>query len=375
MKSDEGRAAQATYIVHRTIPGESLAAIAQRYGIKIEVLVNFNQFPDENWTPATGHQVRIPATRGADSRQMLLIRVREAETWTSIATNLGVSTDTLKMWNPEIERSVRTGDTLRCWLEPDELHALRERRFIRGDVSRMSQSVTQTRRAHSEDTSGRQGRRSLTTAKPTRTSVLGTDSTNHSESVGRTNRGRLVRGVQLPSDDPAFLIVRPKEAWATDYVVRALVSAMHRFQQRSSYGRRIAIASLSRQQGGTLKPHHSHQSGRDADIRLPVLNHKRPPAYKPSHRAEVDWDAAWILVHELLKTDRIKYIFLVRSGQRMLYRAARRAGLTPEEATRWFQFSPKGDRPKTIIRHADGHVGHIHVRFECAPHDARCQDR
>ena len=96
---------------------------------------------------------------------------------------------------------------------------------------------------------------------------------------------------------------------------------------------------------------------------------------KASHRAEIDWDAAWILVRELLETGEVRYIFLERSGQQKLRRAARRAGTSATQLDAWIQYHPEGDRRAAIVRHAKGHVGHIHVRFRCARAERRCEER
>ena len=111
------------------------------------------------------------------------------------------------------------------------------------------------------------------------------------------------------------------------------------------------------------------------DIRLPVRDKSRALTYKASHRAEIDWDAAWILVRELLETGEVRYIFLERSGQQKLRRAARRAGTSATQLDAWIQYHPEGDRRAAIVRHAKGHVGHIHVRFRCARAERRCEER
>ena len=362
-------------LAHIARPGETVKDIGARYDVSLEELAAANDRPSTTWQIESGQRVWVPTTRRDLVPHMLIIRIRDGETWAGLADRLQVTSRALQRWNPEMRGALGGGDTIRCWLERDQLQALRERRFNRGDL-RAAQAPTPRQEASSPNVPREvMAAYNDATTHANSSPASMTRSRRKSESVGRTNRGRLVRGVPLPPRDPAFLLVRPSEAWATDYVANALVSALHRFQKSSRYGRPIAIASLSRQHGGRLKPHRSHQSGRDVDVRLPVKDRTRPVAYKPSHRAEIDWDVAWILVRELLETDHLKYVFLARSGQRMLYRAARRAGLTEAQADVWFQYSPNGDRHKTIIRHADGHVGHIHVRFLCAGHDTRCEDR
>lgn len=361
-------------VFHVVRPGEKIQDIAARYGVSTDLLLTANLIPAEVPTADVGQRIWVPNGRRELAAQPLLIRIRDGETWAIVAHQLHLPETALHRWNPGLQRALRDGDTLRCWLEREELHALRARRFSRGEVVLAAATTPREATPHVEDR-GHQGAYRGEVASANNDPAPVGKRRRGSESIGRTNRGRLVRGVSLRDDDPAFLLVRPSEAWATDYVAKTLVSALHRFQQSSRYGRPIAIASISQERGGKLKPHRSHQSGRDVDIRLPSKDKDRPLAYKPNHRGEVDWDVAWILVRSLLQTNRIKYVFLERSGQRMLYRAARRAGLTDKQASDWFQYSPSGDRRKTIVRHADGHIGHIHVRFRCATHDTRCEER
>lgn len=372
--SEPRAAATQAGVFHVVMPGESIQDIAARYGVATQLLLTVNRISPELPKVDAGRRIWVPKGRRELAAQPLLIRIRVGETWASVAHQLQLNESALRDWNPGLQRALKDGDTLRCWLEREELHALRARRFSRGEVILTAAATPHEASPQVNEPEHQQTYREEI-ASANNDLALVAKRRRGSESVGRTNRGRLVRGVSLRDDDPAFLLVRPSEAWATDYVAKSLVSALHRFQRISRYRRPIAIASISQQRGGKLKPHRSHQSGRDADIRLPARDKDRPLAYKPNHRGEIDWDVAWMLVRSLLKTERVKYVFLERSGQRMLYRAARRAGLTDRQAAQWFQYSPSGDRRKTIIRHADGHIGHIHVRFLCAPHDTRCEER
>ena len=296
-------------LAHIARPGETVKDIGARYDVSLEELAAANDRPSTTWQIESGQRVWVPTTRRDLVPHMLIIRIRDGETWAGLADRLQVTSRALQRWNPEMRGALGGGDTIRCWLERDQLQALRERRFNRGDL-RAAQAPTPRQEASSPNVPREvMAAYNDATTHANSSPASMTRSLRKSESVGRTNRGRLVRGVPLPPRDPAFLLVRPSEAWATDYVANALVSALHRFQKSSRYGRPIAIASLSRQHGGRLKPHRSHQSGRDVDVRLPVKDRTRPVAYKPSHRAEIDWDVAWILVRELLETDHLKYVF------------------------------------------------------------------
>src|SRR5205085_8741066 len=97
------------------------------------------------------------------------------------------------------------------------------------------------------------------------------------------------------------------------------------FRQKSSFEGQILIEDMSQKDGGRFRPHHSHRSGRDVDIQLPVRK-GLPEDLVPSQVNQVDWDATWALVKGLVATGEVRYIFLCRSRQQELYRAAKRAG-------------------------------------------------
>jgi hypothetical protein len=92
----------------------------------------------------------------------------------------------------------------------------------------------------------------------------------------------------------------------------------------------------------------------------------------PESASQVDWDATWAFMRELIATGEVRFIFLSRNRQKPLYEAALRAGADPEELATLLQF-PRSGR-KTVIRHSRGHVKHFHVRFKCSPEEQSCQD-
>ncbi len=188
-------------------------------------------------------------------------------------------------------------------------------------------------------------------------------------SAGAPARGRLLRGVQLPSNDALYSIRNPDNSWGSTHALEQLQRAVARFREDSGYDRELLICDMSRQHGGRFRPHSSHRSGRDVDIQLPV---KRglPSSTIPREIGQVDWDAAWALVSALVSTGQVKYIFLSRSRQRPLYEAALRAGERKESLRDFIQF-PEQSRT-ALLRHSQGHVKHLHVRFKCAPYETQC---
>ena len=66
-------------------------------------------------------------------------------------------------------------------------------------------------------------------------------------------------------------------------------------------------------------------------------------------------------------------IFLDFELQGLLYRHARRNGVSKRELDRIFQY-PHGRWARTgVVRHLRGHDDHLHVRFRCPDGDATCE--
>lgn len=192
------------------------------------------------------------------------------------------------------------------------------------------------------------------------------------QSVGSPNRGRLKRGVQLQSSN-WYTVRTPRESWGSSHTINQLHHALVRFRIGSKYKRELVVQDLSLRSGGHFPPHRSHQSGRDVDIRL-CVNHRVKQNGVPRKVSQVDWDATWALVHELIKTGEVEYIFLDYDRQKHLYRGAQRAGVPKTLLARWIQYPTHSQSQRSgIVRHSKGHSVHIHVRFRCGPRDKHCR--
>jgi hypothetical protein len=190
-------------------------------------------------------------------------------------------------------------------------------------------------------------------------------------SVGAPARGRLKNGLQLPENDPLYTIRNPDHSWGSSHMIEELQRGIAAFRRATGFDRRILIEDMSQHGGGRFGPHKSHRSGRDVDIQLPVRAGLREDIV-PDDMSLVDWDATWGMVKAFASSGQVRYIFLSRSRQVPLYRAALRAGATDEEITKYLQY-PHGAQD-ALVRHSSGHVKHIHVRFICASYEAQCTD-
>lgn len=142
-----------------------------------------------------------------------------------------------------------------------------------------------------------------------------------SVAVGRTNSGRLVHGVQLPSEGEDFftwdpiLNVKPNRPWrryGTDRLVRSLLSVLAEFRAANPDAPRVGVGDLSRPAGGDFGPrygppgHASHQNGLDVDVYYPRLDRRERG---PAKVAQVDRALAQDLVDRFVRAG-AKFVFV-----------------------------------------------------------------
>lgn len=86
-----------------------------------------------------------------------------------------------------------------------------------------------------------------------------------SMSFGTATRGGLLNAVQVPAHE-RWQLVQPSHSWGTEETVRYLARAVDRVRELHPGGHPLFVGDLSQRRGGYLRPHLSHQTGRDADI-------------------------------------------------------------------------------------------------------------
>lgn len=191
---------------------------------------------------------------------------------------------------------------------------------------------------------------------------------HRSYSRGTPNRGRLIDGVPMPEDPRAWVVKNPRYAWGTASTVRSIVLGMRHVAAVMPGGTIPMVADLSRRGGGRLRPHRSHQSGRDADITFydaypgPAQGFRRETTYS------LDVERQWALFSYWIERDMVEYIFVDRRLIRSLQQHAASIGTPPSLMELAFGRTGRSG----IIRHEPGHSDHLHVRFRCAEHDQAC---
>ena len=176
-------------------------------------------------------------------------------------------------------------------------------------------------------------------------------------SVGSTNAGALVNGVQMPRG-PRWELIDPAHAWGTQETVDALSRAIDKVHEQYPDAGPMQIGHLSARRGGPLSPHISHQSGRDVDVSYFYTVPER--WFAMANADNLDRAKSWAFVRALLTETDVELILIDHSLQKLLREYAVSAG----EDSGWIDevFDGTSSR-RALILHAKGHGTHIHVRF------------
>jgi murein endopeptidase/LysM repeat protein len=343
------------WIKHEVIPGERLDDIALRYDVRRESLIRWNKLDPDKPRVYAGRELAVYTKHIPPPQQKLIYTVESGDTWAEIAAEYGVDADDLRIrWNPKVPRKFKIGQEIVIWVDPMTDPS------VSRDVAHTHQTATAGTSVDVED-----ARQQRSTAAPLPLVAIASGSI----SVGQPNRGKIVNSIALPENKALYTIRKPDESYGSSHALHNIQLAIANFRQATGYKGEIIIGAISKQGGGRLRPHSSHQSGRDVDIRLPLDN----PNGSSDNVEDVDWDATWALLQALVATGEVQYIFLSTSRQKYLYKAAKRAGASKDLLERMIQYPRKSGTNDGLIRDESGHTAHFHVRFTCAANETRCE--
>ncbi|MBK8266241.1 MAG: penicillin-insensitive murein endopeptidase [Nannocystis sp.] len=326
-------------IRHEVLPGETSASIAARYGASLRRLLADNNL-DPELPLRIGSIVSLRAVNPPLPRQRLRVALATGSTWSALQARYGLSRAEIQAQNPGLGADLPAGSIMDLWVDP-QIH--RRRAVAVDEALAIDPSAT---------------------------------------SIGAPNRGALAGGIQLPAS-PFYLRRNPAIMYGSSHTLRHLYYAIIRFRRSYGYRGELIVADLSRPAGGVLRPHHSHQSGRDVDLWMPSLGGAYLEHYleldRRPHPEEINWLATWGLIESLLATREVQEIFLDGSLHERLYRAGEVMGASVEELAA-IQRRPDNAGPRPpgaaiMIWDASGHTGHVHVRFRCARDELRCVAR
>jgi penicillin-insensitive murein endopeptidase len=176
-------------------------------------------------------------------------------------------------------------------------------------------------------------------------------------SVGTPNAGALVNGVQATPSN-LYTLVNPSESWGTKETIDYLDTAIQAVHDQFPDTPPLALGDIGARHGGPLKPHISHQAGRDLDISFYYRDGTK--WYARGTRENLDFPRLWAFVRAIIAKTDIDLILLDHGLQEPLKEYALSIG----EDKAWLDqiFQGKG-ATRAIIRHAPGHATHLHLRF------------
>lgn len=208
-----------------------------------------------------------------------------------------------------------------------------------------------------------------------------------SRSQGFAWQGSLVRGVKV---EPSATIRYVTEYKQTDHfygtweLVQLIQRAAHRVAIRVP-GAKLSVGELSREGGGNMPGHASHESGRDVDLGFYMLDAQGRPydafafasfdgrgrGLPPNQGLVFDTARNWELISKLVGDGdaRVQFVFVAPAIKKLLLDHGR-AVRAPEAILR---------RAATVMvrpNEKHPHGNHFHVRVYCSPFDRpKCKDR
>ena len=179
-------------------------------------------------------------------------------------------------------------------------------------------------------------------------------------SLGRPNAGALMNAIPMPEGD-GWEIIDPRRSWATQETVDYLTHAIQAVDAEFERTHPLYVGHLSYERGGPMRPHLSHQSGRDVDLSYYYLPDRNPGWYQKASERTLDKAKTWALVRALVVDADVEYIFMNKSVQKLVKEYALSQGEDAQWLDRIFQYRSREIEP--IVRAAYGHATHMHVRF------------
>jgi LysM repeat protein len=312
-KSRKKRNSQGRRQRYTVIPGDTLSKIAKKFGVKISQIKAWNKLSSNSLS--VGKKLTIYSSRHVRSRSKTLYTVRRGETLAKIAKKRGVKTGDILAWNPKVDpRRIRPGTKLRIY-----------------------------------------------TLAPA-----------GGGSVGTANSGKLHGGVILGSG-PGYRVRSSSRAYGTGHTVNLISQCISETKRRFPKARTIMIGDLSFKHGGYMRPHKSHQSGRDADISYYIKKTDTSHRFIDASARTLDVAKTWYLFDQFLQTGQVEYIFVDYPLQKVLYEHAKKKGVPSRRLEQVFQYPRGRGARQGVIRYSRGHDDHFHIRFKCPPDQKSCK--
>ncbi len=346
----------------RVRAGDALSVIAERFGVTVEQLREWNEIDGDRIF--VGQELRV---RG-DAAALQSYTIAPGDTASAIALRFGVTVEQIVEWNDGLDPDrIRVGDEIRVGPARRRVeHQVQAGETASGIAARYGVTLA--------DLGEWNPRANIDRIRAGRALVVFTDEPESaSQSIGAPYAGRLDSAVRL--DGHRAYVIRDRDrAWATAETARWIVEGFDAVLSAHPDAPRVRVHDISLREGGSMHGHRSHQTGRDVDASYyqrgcggrPCPMWRLPPE-------QLDAERQWTLFRYWLDKDWVEAIFVDYRLQAVLYRHARERGATQAELHRWFQYPRGRDYPLGIIRHFPQHDDHYHVRFVCPESDPDCR--
>lgn len=295
---------------HEVVPGEHLAQIAGRYGVRRRDLIAWNASLRSNPDMLkVGQRLRVCPEIAPRERSQITYTVQSGDTLGEIALEYGLSPRELQLYQQgklTDANALREGQKLVVWVDGG---------IVPGFGGRDDDS------------------------------------------------GTLSGGIQLP-DGRHYKVKWKAAAWGTTKTIRAIQSAVSDYKRRMPGGPKVFVGDISKRAGGKFPPHVSHQHGRDVDVAYVHKGKYRDESrFRRAIGDALDVPRTWALIKAFVDTNAVTYIFMDYRIQEQLYEYARSKGVSADLLDEIFQYPRGRGRSYGIIRHWRGHDDHFHVRF------------
>lgn len=201
-------------------------------------------------------------------------------------------------------------------------------------------------------------------------------SDDKSQSIGTPSNGKLAGGVPMVDGPGRVMKMIGWKSFATANTVAVLDKVLRQWS-KTGHSQPVLVGNMSSRNGGRLKPHSTHQSGRDVDLGyMQILPAGEELNWRVMNGRNLDAKETWALMSMLVQTGQVEVIYVDREIQKLLHEYALAQNLMPKSALkRWMEYPSPTGSGSPVMQHVKGHADHMHVRFVCQPHESQCKSR
>jgi penicillin-insensitive murein DD-endopeptidase len=201
-------------------------------------------------------------------------------------------------------------------------------------------------------------------------------------SIGVPHQGVITNAVELPKKGDGFARLRNNGVnWGNPRLIAAIEAAAALVAKERPGGAPLLVGDIAPRFGGSASGHHSHRTGRDADLLIFALKPDGRPTPSPGfvqygpdgladtgdqkHFVRIDLEREWLLVKALIssKEANVQWLFFARWLEALVIEYARARGEDPELV--WYA-------ENVLLQPGDStaHDDHLHLRIACTPDEA-----